>query len=110
MSFSIEGKIIKIGETETKGDNFQIRELVIETSGQYPQKVRFQLVKDKTTELDKYSLDQPEEVYFNIRGNEWNEKFYVNLDCWRIEAKANVEHPAPKGFQNEPKVLEDMPF
>jgi single-strand DNA-binding protein len=83
--FNIKGKLLKVGQTVTRSNDFKTREFVIETSDQYPQKVKFQVVKDKTSLLDHFKLGEVLEVFFNIRGNEWNEKYFVNLDAWKID-------------------------
>jgi hypothetical protein len=42
----LEGKLIKIFETNQISEKFKKREFVIETDEQYPQTVKFQLVQD----------------------------------------------------------------
>jgi hypothetical protein len=87
MKFDIVGKIIVINETETFGANgFQKREFVVEVEdGNYPQKIKFELVKDKTNLIDEYRVGQKIKVHFNIRGSEYNGKYYTSLSAWRLE-------------------------
>ena len=35
-------------------------------------------------------------VHFNLRGREWNDRFFTNLDAWRIE-NAGGSKAAPAG-------------
>ena len=85
MGYKAEGKIEKIFDSETKGASFQVRQFVIEVSeGQYPQMVAFQLVQDKCTLIDDYSEGDMIEVEFDLRGREWNGKYFTNLQAWRI--------------------------
>ena len=85
MGYKAEGKIEKIFDSETKGASFQVRQFVIEVSeGQYPQMVAFQLVQDKCTLIDDYSEGDMIEVDFDLRGREWNGKYFTNLQAWRI--------------------------
>lgn len=85
MGYKAEGKIEKIFDSETKGASFQVRQFVIEvTEGQYPQMVAFQLVQDKCTIIDDYSEGDSIEVEFDLRGREWNGKYFTNLQAWRI--------------------------
>ena len=85
MGYKAEGKIEKIFDSETKGASFQVRQFVIEVSdGQYPQMVAFQLVQDKCTLIDDYSEGVMIEVDFDLRGREWNGKYFTNLQAWRI--------------------------
>lgn len=85
MSFEVEGKLHKKFETEQKTDTFQAREFVIETEGNYPQLVKFQLVQDRCTLLDPFEEGQMIKVHFDLRGREWNGKYFTNLNAWRLE-------------------------
>ena len=86
MSFEVEGKLIKKYDTENKTGSFQAREFVIEvSSGNYPQFVKFQLVQDRCTLIDSYQEGEMIKVHFDLRGREWNGKYFTNLNAWRIE-------------------------
>ena len=85
MGYKAEGKIEKIFETQQKSASFTAREFVIEVEdGQYPQMVKFQLVQDKCSLIDDYNEGDKVEVEFDLRGREWNEKYFTNLQAWRI--------------------------
>ncbi|ASJ75359.1 DUF3127 domain-containing protein [Granulosicoccus antarcticus] len=85
MGYKAEGKLEKIFDTEQKSGSFQAREFVIEVAdGQYPQMVKFQLVQDKCALVDDYSEGDTIEVEFDLRGREWNGKYFTNLQAWRI--------------------------
>ena len=85
MGYKAEGKIEKIFDAEQKSASFQAREFVIEVAdGQYPQMVKFQLVQDKCNLVDDYSEGDQVEVEFDLRGREWNGKYFTNLQAWRI--------------------------
>ncbi len=85
MGYKAEGKIVKIFDTEQKSASFSAREFVIEVAdGQYPQMVKFQLVQDKCSLVDDYNEGDEIEVEFDLRGREWNEKYFTNLQAWRI--------------------------
>lgn len=85
MGYKAEGKVVKIFDAEQKSASFQAREFVIEVAdGQYPQMVKFQLVQDKCALVDDYSEGDNIEVEFDLRGREWNGKYFTNLQAWRI--------------------------
>ena len=85
MGYKASGKIIKIFDTEQKSASFQAREFVIEVAdGQYPQMVKFQLVQDKCTLVDEYAEGDVVTVEFDLRGREWNGKYFTNLQAWRM--------------------------
>lgn len=86
MAFQVEGKLHKIFDVEQKSERFQAREFVIETEEQYPQFVKFQLVQDKCELIDAHNEGEKIKVHFDLRGREWNEKYFTNLNAWRIEA------------------------
>jgi len=85
MGYKAEGKLEKIYDAEEKTATFTAREFVIEVEdGQYPQMVKFQLVQDKCALLDDYNEGDKVEVDFDLRGREWNGKYFTNLQAWRI--------------------------
>jgi len=105
----IIGKVHLIGQTETVGNNgFTKRQIVIETSEQYPQKVVIDFVKDKCSILDSYKVGQEVTVDVNVRGSEYNGKFYVNLQGWKINSvQASVQDNVQ---QTESLVDDNLPF
>ena len=83
--YEATGKIKLISETQTFPSGFSKREFVVTTAdGKYPQDLKFEVVKDKTAILDNYKEGQDVVVNFDIRGNEYNGKYYVNLSCWKL--------------------------
>jgi hypothetical protein len=94
MSNTVTGTVKLIDQTQTFASGFQKREFVITTAEQYPQDVKFEVVKDKCDLLDRYKVGQSVTVSFNIRGNEYNGKYYVSLQAWKIEAETQAA-PAP---------------
>lgn len=95
QSYTAQGRIIHIGETQQITDTFKKREFVIEIpDGNYPQEVKFQLAKDHTTKLDGLAVGTEVVVSFNLRGKAYTRKdgtqdWFNNMDAWRIETLAN---------------------
>lgn len=86
MAFQIAGKVIKIFDEEQKSESFKVRQFVIEVNeGQYPQMVSFQLTQDRCSLADGYNEGDEVNVHFDLRGREWNGKYFTNLNAWRIE-------------------------
>lgn len=83
-SLKINGVIKVINDTETFKGNFTKKTFVITTAGKYPQPVMFETIKDQTSLLDGLKVGDNVEVSFNIRGNEYNGKYYNNLQAWKI--------------------------
>lgn len=125
MAFEIEGKLHKKFETESKTATFQAREFVIYIEdGNYPQYIKFQLTQDRCSLIDAYNEGDVIKVTFDLRGREWNEKYFTNLNAWRIEkpvAETSLpeEPPFPEGevmpedpnFENSAdNPIDDLPF
>lgn len=110
MSFEIVGRLHKKFETESKTATFQAREFVIEVDGNYPQFVKFQLTQDKCSLIDKYNEGDSIRVHFDLRGREWQGKYFTNLNAWRIEdgAPTTAAAPAPAAAGDFP-TLDDAP-
>jgi hypothetical protein len=89
------GKVIVLGNTEEVGQNgFTKRVIVVETSEQYPQKLAIDFVKDKTSILDSYKVGDNVSVSINLRGSEYNGRYFVNLQGWRIEKQGESNKPS----------------
>jgi single-strand DNA-binding protein len=96
MSFDVTGKLHKKYPTENKTDSFQTREFVIVVeSGNYPQYVKFQMTQDRCAIIDPFEEGQEVKVHFDLRGREWNDKYFTNLNAWRIEAGGQPSAAAP---------------
>ena len=115
------GKLHKKYDTENKTDSFQAREFVVlMESGNYPQYIKFQLTQDRCAALDPFEEGKEIKVHFDLRGREWNGKYFTNLNAWRLEAPAPAAtSAAPASEDNffpaaddEPSVAadDDLPF
>lgn len=95
------GKVIVLGNTEEVGQNgFTKRLIVVETNEQYPQKLAIDFVKDKTSVLDSYKVGDNVSVSINLRGSEYNGRYFVNLQGWKItkageQSANNIEVKEP---------------
>lgn len=119
MSFEVEGKLHKKFDTEKKSDKFQTREFVLLVEeGQYPQHIKFQLVQDRCEIIDSIPEGTNLKVYFDLRGREWQEKYFTNLQAWRVEAAGQESRPkaAAGDFPSAPPMADegssydDLPF
>ncbi|GAB4254127.1 MAG: hypothetical protein Kow0027_20030 [Saprospiraceae bacterium] len=111
-SFEIEGKLHKKFDTESKTQTFQAREFVIEIQdGNYPQLIKFQLTQDRCAVLDNFEEGQQIKVMFDLRGREWQGKYFTNLNAWRVEAATSAEEapPPPDEDFDFPTVSDEPP-
>ncbi len=95
--YEATGKIKLINDTQSFPSGFTKREFVVTTSNdKYPQDLKFEVVKDKCAMLDSFKSGEDVQVTFDIRGNEYNGKYFVNLSCWKIQT-AGGGGSAPSG-------------
>lgn len=116
----IKGKIIVIGKTQTIGaKDFLKREIVIETEEKYPQKIKVDFTQGACDLLDKVNVGEIATISVNIRGTEYQGKYYVNLVGWKITTDENkvkevqnevVGHDASKGSDPMDLASDDLPF
>ena len=111
----IVGKIIVIGATETIGaKEFKKRLLVLKTEENYPQTIPVEFTQDKTTVLNNYSIGDLVKVGINLRGSEWQGKYYANIQGWKIEKTVSTDLTAQKQMPDREPVFgteeSDLPF
>lgn len=94
MSYKVSGVVIKIGDTEVK-NNFSVRTFAIDTGGEFPQKVQFQVSNLMCPVLDQLTIGQYITLHFSLRGKEWNDKIITNLNCYKIEGLQVASGVAP---------------
>jgi single-strand DNA-binding protein len=124
MSFEIEGVLVKKYDIENKTSSFQTREFVITTEGTYPQFVKFQLTQDKCQIVDSCNEGERIKVFFDLRGREWQGKYFTNLNAWKVEIAKSAESGQimsgdfPPAFDTQtskttddlPETFDDLPF
>jgi hypothetical protein len=110
-SGTVTGTIKEIFDTQIFESGFQKREFVVTTDDEYPQDLKFEMIKDKVTILDKFQEGSRVEVSYNLRGNEYNGKYYVNLQAWKVYSTegAKQETNTPKKEVKQDS-LGDLPF
>ena len=117
MAYELSGKIKLIQEPKTFDSGFTKREMVvIVDEGRYPQEINLEFVQDKVALLDDLEPGQEVTVSFDIRGREYNGRYFNNLQGWKVDvprdgANAGTDnsvgapHPQPEDFEDP-----DIPF
>ena len=106
---NVSGKVKVVNATEEVGSKgFKKRLLVVETTETYPQLIPIEFVQDKCSLLDGVQVGQDVTVHINLRGSEYNGRYYVQLQGWKIDAGAVVSTPTPSAPSTEPET--DLPF
>ena len=112
MSLQLTGTIKLIGEKQVFDSGFQKVEFVLTTNDEkYPQDVKFEIVQDKVDDFLKYNkVGSSVDVSFNVRGNEYKEKYYVSLSAWKV-FKSDANAPATDvGVPPAELASDDLPF
>ena len=85
MAYELTGKIKLLQEPRTFDSGFTKREMVVVVEdGKYPQEINLEFVQDKVALLDSLQPGQEVTVTFDIRGREYNGRYFNNLQGWRV--------------------------
>jgi single-strand DNA-binding protein len=95
----VKGTVETILDIQEFASGFKKQTLVIDTGGKFPQKVAIDFAKEKIELLANLVKGQGVTVGVNIRGNEYNGKYYVSLAGWKLDAGAVTGND-----------LDDVPF
>jgi len=111
----INGKVKLVMDAQTFDSGFTKREFVITTLEQYPQDVKLECTQQRVSLLDNVKVGDNVDVSFNIRGNEYNGRYFVNLQAWKIEPVGAVQASAPQPVQPDTTIesaddASDLPF
>jgi single-strand DNA-binding protein len=124
IKMELTGKLTVIGEEKTFNGGFTKREFVLTSEEQYPQAIQFELLKEKGALLGNHQVGQRIKVSFDIRGREWQGKYFNSLVAWKLENAgeqaptspptttsnyAPAAAPAPVSAFND-TVEDDLPF
>lgn len=103
MAYDLTGKIKLIQEAKTFDSGFTKREMVvIVEDGKYPQEINIEFVQDKTSLLDQLRPGQEITVTFDIRGREYNGRYFNNLQGWKIVAAAATDENSMTDSEQPP--------
>lgn len=106
MAYDLTGKVKVIQDAQTFASGFTKREFVVTVEdGKYPQDICLECVQDKVSLLDSIQVGQEVTATFDIRGREYNGRYFNNLQAWRVQAAA----AAPAGDDKPPVSDADVP-
>ncbi len=117
MAYDLTGKIKLIQEAKTFDSGFTKREMVVVVEdGKYPQEINIEFVQDKVTLLETLQPGQEVTVTFDIRGREYNGRYFNNLQGWKIVTApdnsdfAGDDRPRAPDIEQHPDYDDDIPF
>jgi len=103
MSYEMKGTVKRLYDVwKSDTSEFYKREFVITTAEQYPSDVKFSALKEKSDQLNGIAQGDQVSVKFDIKGREYNDRYYVDLNAWRIEKMDAQGATAPGEGAAEP--------
>jgi len=98
MSYEMTGTVKVIQEEQTFSSGFVKREMVITVEdGKYPQDINLEFVQDNAHLPGTVEVGDTVTVGFDIRGREYNGRYFNNLNAWRLKKEAgSTSQPAPE--------------
>ena len=110
MSYEIQGKVKLLPDTQTVGSGFKKRELLLTTDDEkYPQDISIEFLQEKIELLDSITVGQIVTINFNIRGREYNGKYFNNLTGWKIStAESSQDSMTLDENREDPDNFDDL--
>ena len=106
MAYDLTGKVKLIQDAQTFGSGFTKREVVVVVEdGKYPQEISLEFVQDKVSLLDNVQPGQEVTITFDIRGREYNGRYFNNLQGWKVASAGDSD-----GFNQEPPPADSSDF
>ena len=112
MSYDLTGKVKLVQDAQTFDSGFTKREMVVTVEdGKYPQEINLEFLQDRVSLLDAIQVGQEVTVSFDIRGREYNGRYFNNLNAWKLQAgeAAAPAAPAAAAAEKPPVADKDVP-
>jgi hypothetical protein len=101
--YTTEGELKVIGDIQTFANNFKKREVVITIHDEFPEDIKMDFTGDKCKLMDQFNIGDLVVVAFKLKGNEYNGKYYTNLN---IIAIGELDESGKKRIKTKPHISE----
>ena len=113
-TLSIKGHLIKKNDIENienkEGKKWTKQTFILQTPAEYNNQICFQLFgEEKMKLLENYKIGDQIEVFFNISSREYNNRYYHNIDAWKISSSNNANQDI-ESSNNSNSSTENLPF
>ena len=83
----LHGRVLKVTENEVISEKLTKRLLIVEyaENPQYPETISFEAINDKCKIIENLQPGATVNVHFNLKGREYNGKYYNTLSVWKVE-------------------------
>lgn len=110
-SLQVTGTLHHIGETKDvgKAKPYLKRTFALtdpDAKEDWPNWFVFEIGGTNVDKIDSHKVGDVVTVSFNLKGRQWQDKWFANVEAWRIEAAAGSK-PAP---EQPPSMDDDIPF
>lgn len=102
MAYELSGTIKKIFDQQDFPSGFYKQEFVVTTDERFPQDIKLDCLKEKVEMLKNFQEGSAVKVSFDVRGREWNDRFFVDLTAWKIEPAEAGAAEASRMEQSQP--------
>ncbi len=109
----VTGKVVRklaiLTGTSANGE-WKKQTFVIETDGQYPKKIAIDAMGKSIEYSDKLKEGQQVKVSIDISSREYNDKWYTNINAWKIVAEGSQsDTPTSDPLEKSQEQLPDDP-
>ena len=102
MGYELTGTVKVVQDAQTFGSGFTKREVVVTVpDDKYPQDINVEMVQKNVALLDGVNIGDEVVVAFDIRGREYNGKYFNNIQGWKIDVVGTSEAPAEVSEEKE---------
>ena len=112
MSTIITGTVKKINKVQTFTNEktkkeFKKCEVIIDQNKDYRSALCIEFHQDRIDLTKELTLEHVYEFHINASSNEWKEKYYTSIDCWKVQ---KLDQETEKGFVPVGEEQSDLPF
>tara|TARA_B110000014_G_C19879225_1_gene455090 strand:- start:91 stop:441 length:351 start_codon:yes stop_codon:yes gene_type:complete len=114
-TLSIEGLLVQKNEIENiknkEGKQWVKQTFLIDVGSEYNSRICFQLFgEEKVKLIEEHELGDKVEVFFNISSREYNNRYYHNIDAWKINSINEKNLEEKQGDEEIKSPEENLPF
>lgn len=97
-----------VSGTSKAGNEWSKQTIVVTTNEKYPQDLAIDFLGDSIKSINNFQVGNPVTVAINLRGQEYNGKYYTSINGWKISATVgNVTNGEQNPAREE---TADLPF
>ena len=113
--YHVTGSVTHVYPSQSFPSGFVVREFVVTIDDEYPQPLKFEVIKEKCVLLDALAVGERVGVKFRLRGSVTKDglRYFNKLQAYQIERLDGGAAPAddePPPMQPPPGIDDEMPF